>query len=161
MDFVKQSEEIVKNWTEAQKTLWENWTKMVQETGKTADFNKVWQQMVGTWEENVGKTLDTQAEWTESWFNSLNTDGLPEQTVNWADQGRTAFKQWQKTQSQLWNNWFDFVKKYDPAKMNETFQSEGQKAYQNWQKTAEKVMNTQMDLINMWLPGQKAANGKK
>lgn len=161
MDFMKQSEEIVKNWSDAQKTLWDKWAKMVQDVATPTQLDEMWQQMVGTWEENVGKTLDAQVEWTESWLNSLNSEGLPEQVLNWLDQGKSASKQWQATHSQLWHSWFDFVKQYDPARLNEMVQTEGQKAYQNWQKTAQKMMNTQMELINMWLPGQPATNGKK
>jgi hypothetical protein len=162
MDWSKQSEEIVKNWTEAQKSMWENWTSMLQNAGAPAQFDEVWKQTVATWEDNVEKTLETQAEWTASWFNSLNMEGLPEQVVQWAGQGETMSKQWLETQEKLWQGWFDFIKQSDPTKLSEQFQAQGQKAYENWQAVAEKIVDKQMELVNMWMPASQESptNGK-
>ena len=114
------------------------------------------------WKENVNKTLATQAEWTESWFENLDKTSLPEQVQQGADQGQTMSKPWLEMQSKLWQGWFDFIKQSDPASLSEQVQSQGQNVYDAWQETAEKVMAAQMDLVKMWMPGQakSPANGE-
>jgi hypothetical protein len=159
MDWSKQSEEIVKNWTEAQKALWENWSNMMQSSTAPTKFIEIWKQTVSTWEDNMEKTLETQAEWTESWFDSLNKEGLPEQMKQWVDQGETMSKQWLETQEKLWQGWFDFIKQSDTATLNEQFQAQGQKAYENWQAATEKIVNTQVELVNMWMPAAQGSPG--
>lgn len=156
----EQTEEIVKKWTDTQKEMWDNWLKAMQSAGTPAagppQFAEAWQKTIETWESNVSKTRDAQTEWTETWFNSLDTKGLPEQVVKWIEQGRAMMAQWQGTQTRQWQGWFDFVKQYDPATLSEKFQSEGQKGYEAWQATAQKMMDAQMELFQAWVPGMPA-----
>ena len=158
MDWTKQTEEMVKNFSETQKKIWDSWLEAVQPAGPSKDqAAEIWQKAMQTWEETVNNALSTQTEWTKHWSESLNLDEmeLPDEVAAWAKQAQAMTKQFGETQQQLWQGWFDLVKQADLTKLTGNWEEEGQKAFQQWQEAAQKVMEAQMQWANMWMPGQK------
>jgi hypothetical protein len=154
MDWTKQSEDMLKSWTDTQKKMWDNWLEMMQQGPSQAQAAQVWQKTIETWEETVNSTLAAQGEWTKMWMDSLDTKNMPEETVQWAKQAEDMSQKWAEAQKQMWQGWFDMLKQADVTKMVSSWEGEGQKAFQNWQDSAKQIMDTQMNWLNMWTPGQ-------
>ncbi|MCB0154420.1 MAG: hypothetical protein KDF65_06440 [Anaerolineae bacterium] len=165
MDWTKQTEEVVKSWTETQKKMWDSWLKTVQQGPEQFQVANVWQKTMETWEETVKNTMAAQGEWMQMWVDGFEKQkGMPEEATQWVKQAQTMNKQWTDIQQQMWDSWFELVKKADPAKMTESLDSEGKKAFAAWQESAEKVMEAQEKWANMWTAAvDKAAEagGKK
>jgi hypothetical protein len=151
MDWAKQSEEMMKAWTETQKKMWDNWmAAMQQPTGQT-QAAEMWQKTVETWEKSVNSTLDAQAEWTKIWADSLDVKpDIPKELTEWAKQAQDMAKSWGETQRQMWQGWFDLVKTAEPPKMAQTWGEEGQKAFTAWQESAQKMMDAQTQWASKW-----------
>ena len=155
MDWTKQTEEMMKNWTETQKKMWDSWLEAIPQGVDQSQTVEMWQKAVDTWETMVQNTLDVQAEWTKTWADSLDLKSdIPDEMVEWAKQAQKMMKDWGETQQQLWHGWFDLVKQADPTKMADAWGIEGQKGFQAWQESAQKMMDTQMKWASMWTPGQ-------
>ena len=148
MDWAKQSEEMMKTWTETQKKMWDNWLDTMQKAAGQNQAAEMWQKTVDTWEQTVNSTLDAQAEWTKMWADSLDSldvkADMPKEVADWAKQAQDMAKNWGETQRQMWQGWFDLVKKADAPKMAEAWGQEGQKAFAAWQESAQKMMDAQM-----------------
>jgi gas vesicle protein len=146
MELTKQTEEILKTWTDVQKKSWEGWL----ETIKSYDASQpaqVWEKTINTWQDSVKRTLEAQAEGSRIWAESVTSvQGAPKEVAEWAKQVQEMTQRWTEVQQQLWDNWFEVAKKADPSKIGETWGgSEGQNILQAWQDVAQKVLNTQSE----------------
>ena len=158
MDWTKQTEEVVKSWTETQRKMWDNWLKTVQQGPEQFQVANVWQKTLETWEETVKNTMSAQAEWMQMWADSFDQQqGIPKEVTQWVKQAQTMNNQWADIQQQMWQSWFELVKKVDPAKMSETLDADGKKAFAAWQETAEKVMAAQEKWAGMWTSAAEKA----
>jgi hypothetical protein len=158
MDWTKQTEEVVKSWTETQKKMWDNWLKTVQQGPEQFQVANVWQKTLETWEETVKNTMSAQAEWMKMWTDGFDQQqGIPEEAIQWVKQAQTMNKQWADIQQQMWQSWFELVKKVDPAKMSDSLDAEGKKAFAVWQETADKVMEAQEKWTGMWTAATEKA----
>ena len=63
MEWAKQSEEMLKTWTETQKKVWDDCLKAMQGFGKSPS-TEVWEKTVDTWNQTIQKVLDAQLEWS-------------------------------------------------------------------------------------------------
>lgn len=151
MNWAKQSEEMMKAWTDTQKKMWDNWLDTMQKAAGQNQVAEMWQKTVDTWEQTVNSTLDAQAEWTKMWADSLDIKAdMPKEVTDWAKQAQDMTKNWGETQRQMWQGWFDLVKKADAPKMAEAWGEEGQKAFSTWQESAQKMMDAQMEWAKKW-----------
>ena len=151
MDWAKQSEEMMKAWTETQKKMWDNWMEAMQQTTGQNQTAEMWKETVDTWEQAVNNTLDAQAEWIRIWADSLDTkSNMPKEATEWAKQAQDMVKNWGDTQRQMWQSWFDLVKNADPPDMAQAWGNQGQKAFAAWQESAQKMMDAQKKWAGMW-----------
>jgi hypothetical protein len=157
MDWTKQTEDMFKTWTDTQKKMWDSWLETVQQASAPMQGAQVWQKTIETWEETVNNVLAAQTKWSETWANSFDPEGTPEEMAQWFKQAQEMAKQWNETQQSLWQNWFGLIKQADVTKMTGGWEEEGQKAFKNWQDSMQKVMDAQMDWIKMWAPSQPKA----
>lgn len=161
MDWTKQTEEVVKTWTDTQKKMWDSWLQAAQQGPDQFPVAKVWEKSMETWEETVKNTMAAQDEWMQMWADSFEKQkGIPEEVGQWVKQAQTMNKQWSDIQAQMWNSWFEMAKKVDPAKMTDSLDAEGKKAFAAWQETAEKVMEAQEKWAGM-LTSATAVGSKK
>ncbi len=167
MDWTKQSEEMVKTWTETQKKMWGSWLETIQQGSSQAEAFEIWRKTIETWENTVESTLKAQDDWVKNWANSIDVSKMevPKEMKEWAQQAQDMTNKWSKTQKQLWEGWFDLVKQADPAKIVGSWEDEGQDIFKTWQESAQKVMDGQMKWAGMWAsePGKTKAKtaGKK
>jgi len=151
MNWTKQVEEMAKTWTETQKMMWNNWLGSIQGLGQSQS-TEVWTKTIETWERSVNSTLEAQNEWNRMWTESFtNLNGLPKESLEWANQTQEMTKRWSDVQKQLWGSWFDIVKKIDPTKMAGNWNNkESQNVLQIWQESAQKIMQTQAEWARLW-----------
>jgi hypothetical protein len=146
MEWTKQSEDMLKTWTETQKKMWDDSLKAMQGFGKSPS-TAVWEKTVDTWNQTIQKVLDTQVESTRGWTESLaTTKGTPQELAEWAKQGQDLITRLTETQKQLWGNWFEFAKKLDASNMMNWAQ-DGQKFLQSWQETIQKAQDAQSEWL--------------
>ena len=160
MDWTKQAEEIVKNWSDAQQKLWQQAVQGME----GAMGGEKWTKMFTDWEANVKETLGAQGEWLDNWFNSATLENMPEEMKQWVSQGQTMSAQWRETQQQMWQGWFDLVREMNPAGMGNAaaaMTKEGEKILAGWQSAAQEMVNAQMNMFTQWMPGRGAAADEK
>lgn len=146
MEWAKQSEEILKTWTDAQKKMWDDCTKAMQGFGKSPSA-EVWAQTVDTCSQTIQKVLDAQVEAARLWAENVTTaKGSPQEVAEWAKQGQEMITRLTETQRQLWGNWFEFVKKLDASNIL-NWTRDGQKFVQSWQETIQKALNAQAEWL--------------
>jgi len=146
MEWAKQSEAMLKTWTETQKKMWDECMRTVQGFGKSPS-TEVWQKIVDSWNQTIQKVLDTQVEGARVWAENFTTaKGTPQETAEWAKQGQDLITRSTETQKQLWGSWFEVVKKFDASNMM-NWPRDGQKFLQSWQETIQKALDTQADWL--------------
>lgn len=164
MDWTKQTEDMVKSWTEGQTKMWNDWLKAIQGFGMQGfgkgPSSQVWEKTIEAWDESIKKTLDAQVEWTQHWAESFTTvKGAPKEMTEGAKQGQEMITRWTNTQKQLWASWFAIVKKLDPSSApGVDWGREGQKLVQGWQEAIQKAMDAQAESVRLWTAEQ---GGKK
>jgi len=146
MEWTKQSEEMLKTWTETQKKLWDDCLKAMQGFGKSPS-TEVWVQTVDTCNQTIQSVLDAQVEAARVWAENVTTaKGSPQEIAEWAKQGQEMITRLTEMQRQLWGNWFEFVKKLDTSNiMNWT--RDGQNFVQSWQETIQKTLDSQAEWL--------------
>lgn len=150
MDWLKQSEELFKSWTQTQQTMWENWTQALK-SGPKPQAASTWTQTIATWENAVKNMLESQALWTRMWARSFSAlDGAPADTAKWVEQTEALSKVWLDFQESLWQNWFGLVKKLDPNQLQEQWSAELEKGMQTWQANVQKMRDTQAEWTQNW-----------
>ena len=154
MEWAKQSEDMLKSWTETQKKMWDEWTKAMQGFGKSPSTD-AWEKTVETWNQTIQRVLDGQVEGARLWAENITTTkGTPQEMTEWAKQGEDIITRWTETQKQLWGHWFEIVKKLDASNiMNWT--RDGQKFVQNWQETVQKAQDAQTDWLRTTAQARK------
>jgi hypothetical protein len=69
-EWARQGQEMIKQWAETQRRLWEGWfdmTRKLRPSGFGANWPLEGQRFVQAWQDAVQKALDTQAEWARLW----------------------------------------------------------------------------------------------
>jgi len=146
MEWAKQSEEMLKTWTETQKKMWDDWMKAMQGLG-TSPSTEVWEKTVDSWNQTIQRLLDAQVEGARHWVENLTTaKGTPEETAEWAKRGQDIITRWTETQKQLWGSWFEVIKKLDASNMM-NWTRDGQKFIQSWQETIQKALDSQAEWL--------------
>lgn len=149
MDWTKQTEEMVKAWTDTQKKMWDNWMGMLQQGPSAMPAAEVWTKTLETWEGAVKNTLETQQNWTEMWLENMTKSmGSSKEMTEWATQAQEMTKRWAEAQQQLWDSWFEMVRKMDPAKMMPGME-DSEEMFKMWQDSVQKLMNAQMEWTQM------------
>ena len=157
MEWAKQSEEMLKTWTEAQKKVWDDCMKALQGFGKSPS-TEVWGKTVNTWNQTIQKSLDAQVEGARQWVKNFTTaKGTPQETAEWAKQGQEMTTRLMETQKQLWETWFEFVKKLDVSNMM-NWTRDGQKFIQSWQETIQEAFEAQAESLRTVTSRRKDIN---
>ena len=156
MEWAKQSEEMLRTWTETQKKMWDDWMKAVQGLGKSPS-TEVWEKTVDSWNQTIQRLLDAQVEGARHWVENFTTaKGTPEETAEWAKRGQDIITRWTETQKQLWGSWFEVIKKLDASNMT-NWTRDGQKFIQSWQETIQKALDAQVEWVRTTGPASKKA----
>lgn len=160
MDWIKQSEAMFKNWTDAQQKMWETFSENIDSFGKSPG-EKMWKQTINAGEELVKNSLAAQAEWMKSWSENIKSlDGMPEQATNAVAQFQEMTERWATTQEKMWGAWFEMLKKFDPSQFTESWTKMPINPFQAWQDSTKMIMDTQMEWVKTWMDQFKTESEK-
>ena len=154
MEWAKQSEDMFKTWTEAQKKMWDDWTKAMQGFGKSPS-TEAWEKTVEAWNQTIQRVLDAQVEGARHWAENIATaKGAPQEMTEWAKQGQDIITRCTETQKQLWGHWFEVVKKLDASNIM-NWSRDGQKFLQSWQETIQQAQDAQAEWLRTTTQARK------
>jgi predicted flap endonuclease-1-like 5' DNA nuclease len=103
------NEDIFKNWTDAQKRLWESLCSSVpfQPPAGVEAWRETYLKNLNTWESAVKKTLEQEVAWVEQWVHRVAQErGTPEVMTAWVRQMEEVLQRWIQTQNQWWDEYF-------------------------------------------------------
>jgi hypothetical protein len=148
MDWLKQSEEMIKMWSDTQQKMLSSWLGSMQSlAGQQTEG--VWLKTLDAWEQAVGNMLETQAQWARLWAGSVTaTKGMPKPAIDSANQVKEITERWAQFQKDLWQSWFETVRKFDPTKASDM--ANPQAAFKLWQDTLQKAMDSQLAWMRSW-----------
>lgn len=185
MEWMEQSAEMMKSWTDMQKHMWQGWLDASAGLGKTEDNPLA--EWVARWQETAKKSMDTWEELTRTFVESEATwaggdaaascfpgkeDEIKKMTASWAEQTLAVMKSWTEAQRKLWDSWFaaaaDMAKsaKGPGADWSQGWQDAAKSSMDAWEDLSRRTMDTQADWFKGWQQtaadgGKKAASGKK
>lgn len=161
MNWTQQSEEMLKNWTDAQQKMWNSWLEMMKPGGAQVQ-NDLWLKSIEMMEKAVKESLSTQSNWMRMWFDALDrqTD-VPDEFMKWAEQAQEMNSQWNATQEKMWQGWFDMMKQMGSESLTVDMEDEGKKAFAMWQESAQKIMDANMKFAQAWGMSTADTNSKK
>jgi hypothetical protein len=145
MEWTKQSEEMLKTWTDAQKKMWDECMKVMQGFGQSPS-TQVWERTVDTWNQTIQQFLDAQVQGARLWTDNVTKAKGTDEATEWGKQSQDLVTRLTETQKQLWGNWFELVKKLDPSNMM-NWTRDGQKFVQTWQETMQNAFNAQTEWL--------------
>lgn len=152
MDWLKQSEEMVKMWTDTQQQVVTKWLEQMQQFAQP-QASGVWEKTLETWESAVNSMLETQSQWARMWAGTVTaTKGVPKEAAEGAAQLKEMTERWVAFQRELWQGWFETVRKLNPT---QAAQSEPQQVLSAWQDTLQQVMQAQLDWLRQWTGAQQ------
>jgi|SRR5690348_13642842 hypothetical protein len=166
MEWMKQAEEIFKAWTDAQRTMWDEWIKTTQSFG-TQPFGKMqvtdsWKRTAEAWEESVKKSLHLQMEWSKLWAESFsNVKGTPREFQEFARQGHDMMMRWAETQVHLWTAWLEMMKKLDPNALGGSAEKGSDKFLHLWEENLKNLLNVQAEWGRAWTATQAGKQSRE
>lgn len=145
MDWLKQSEEMIRLWSETQQKMMAGWL------GSMKDFTQphnVWQKTLDTWETTVKNMLETQAQWVRLWAGGVAaTKGIAPETIQGAAQLKDITERWIEFQQNIWQNWFAMVRAVDLSKMAG---QPPQALFDAWQDALKRTTDAQQEWLRAW-----------
>jgi hypothetical protein len=149
MNWHKQMEEMLSNWTETQRRAWDQWMDAVKGMAPGAEHVQAqYHQQLDAWEQSVREALQRQKEWAESLSNQAGQGGAQQEMAEqWMEQVQQAMKGWTEAQSQLWNTWMENIKRMESSGSGEMpwAMGGGEEVVKAWQKAAEQAQKTMQE----------------
>lgn len=159
MNANKAMEDMVREWTNMQQKMWENWLQSVKgsqmpEGMGAEEWRKQYQNCLEAWEKAVREALEAQVEWTRKWaYQSGGEQAAPQGVEEAMKQTQEMMKAWTEAQSKLWNAWFDSAKNMDPMHMAQHWDDEGQRVLRSWQEATERAQEAMRELSRVATQG--------
>jgi hypothetical protein len=114
MDWIKQTQELYKDWSDFQLKSWQGWGEAVQ-AGEKFDPDLIWAKSLEVWHDSVADTLNTQVKGARLWAEGITSiQGLPEGTIDLVKNLQTVTEDWIGMQQQFSDRWFEIVKQSLP-----------------------------------------------
>lgn len=169
MDWMEQSLEMMKSWTETQRKMWEGWMSTAGELGgqqnPMTDWMTQWQktaeQSLNAWEDLGRKMVEQQGQYASSeagraGWPGADSEEMKRMTESWTEQTLAMMKAWTDAQRKLWNDWFGAVS--DAAKTQgvggdwfKRWEESARASMDAWEELSRKTAETQVS----WMGGQK------
>ena len=163
MDWTKQTEEMVKSWTDVQKKMLDQWLAPIKSLAASQPEGAAageYLKGLEAWEAAVRKALDAQAQWARMWGEGLTTQKAPgDAMAAWAGQTQEMIKAWTDSNKQLWDHWLSAVQKVNPASSGatEAWKKQSESVMKAWQDAADTAQKTMSDWAAQWSKKEKKA----
>lgn len=150
MDWMKQSQEMMESWVDAQKKMWEDWAAAAPGFGKVegnplgdwvARWQETMQQSMDVWDDLASKAGGPGGAWASAGDWPGSEEDAKKMAQIWMDQTTAVMKSWAEAQRALWDAWFEVANK-----TARSAQSPGSEWYDSWQAAARKSMDAWEDL---------------
>jgi hypothetical protein len=149
-DWRRQSEEMMRTWTQMQREMWDGWTKAITKTTSTSP-TQAWEQAMGAWQDAIQRTMTAQIEWAQLWADSMRTGMTMSREMNaWSEQMFNTMKAWTESQSKLWEGWMEMARSAAPDGIMKTFDENAQRAFKTWQDSVQKAIDAQQEFMRSW-----------
>lgn len=142
MDWNRQTQELIRQWSDAQQKVWDTWAQSFGGAPRSPG-EEAWQRAIALWQESVTNTLDAQSRWLDNWIDSIGkNESTPEDVRRQLEQGREMMHQWMKAQRELMDSWFSGLKQASPGA-------------QSWDSQVQQMMSTLNDAANRAMAVQR------
>jgi hypothetical protein len=178
MNWMEQSLEMMKSWSDMQKKMWDGWMAAATDLGTAKDnpmdeWTARWQdtmkKSMDVWEDLVRTVVDAESKWTTSEAASSfwpgREDDVKKMMKVWADQTSAMMKSWTDAQRTLWDSWYGMASsaaKSAQSPANEWFerwQTTTRDSMKAWEDLSRTTMEKQADWLKTWTTAAEA--GKK
>jgi len=154
MDWTKQTEEMIKTWSDAQQKMWESWRGAMQGS-ESSRVTEGWEQAIAAWRTSVERALQAQVEWTQRWADTIASGAnTPKEVADWSRQVLDVTQRWTEAQKSLWARYFETMERASPSAMSTTLSDEAQKVSQAWQEAIQKSVEAQQEWLRLSTAGQ-------
>lgn len=179
MDWMQQSLDMMKSWSDMQKKMWEGWVDAASGLGQ-AQGNPM-DEWVGRWQETVQKSMDVWEDLARSMVETETTwagsqaaagvwpgreDDVRKMSKVWAEQTTNLMTAWAEAQRALWNAWFNVASSMAKAGQGpgtesfDQWQEAARTSMDHWEELSRKAMESQAEWLRSWLKTtEKAAAG--
>lgn len=153
MDWINQSEEMVRSWSRIQEEMWDRTLEAAKaaqsEVAATGESDSpATRRVAEIWRESVLRALQAQVQWTRIWSERLaERAGTPPAVAESARRFHTMVETWTVAQSRLWKAWFDTVGRLDPKAASSTAWVGLMK---QWQEAATNALEAQSEWAKRW-----------
>lgn len=167
MDWMQQSLDMMRSWSDMQKKMWQDWADAAAGLSKTAenpmgDWIGRWQDMMrqsmAVWEDFTRKMTEAQSSWAGSapaWPG--REEDVKKMMQVWSDQTAAMMKSWTEAQKTLWDNWFAMAGEMAKAAQGSAsadwfsgWQKAAQESMDAWEKLSRQTMDAQADWLKTW-----------
>lgn len=162
VDYMEQSLEMMKGWTESQRKMWEGWMSTTADLGAQqnpmSDWMAKWQetsqQSLAAWEDLVRKTVEGQGKYASSDAFAKAWPGAEEDVKRmaqtWTEQTLSMMTAWTDAQRKLWDDWFSAATQAakapgtaGPGDWFARWQESAKASVAAWEELSRKTMETQ------------------
>lgn len=151
MNWNTQFEDMMNNWTDTQKKVWDSYFETIQGLGKSQS-TRMWESTLSMGENMLKDMFKTQMQGLTAWVEGLSKmEGVPPQMVESARQFQEMVERWNKTQSELLENWFVMMKKFAPSTPADSWTEMPQSMFKTWQETTQSIMDAQTKWMSSWM----------
>jgi len=108
------NEDILKNWTEAQKRLWDSLCAAIpfQPPAGIEVWRETYLKNLTAWETVVRQTLAQEASWVQQWVErAAQEKGTPKLMAAWVRQMEEVLQRWVQTQNRWWDEYFAVLRR--------------------------------------------------
>jgi len=158
MNWQKQVEQLVGQWTDMQRSMWEHWVDTVrafgQERGQADAVRADYEQQLERWEHTVQQAVAAQREWSTQWARSLNAAGatppvMPglateDSTRQLMEHMQSVMKDWVESQQRFWDTWLSSLQGAGGGDAAQRWEQECQRLTAAWQQTTEQAQASLM-----------------
>jgi hypothetical protein len=174
MDMSKQLQDAIKTWTNSQKKILEDVTKVVTDFTAPPTSNP-WETSLDLWEKGVNGFLESQQDWSGLLIRSVDiTTNKGETNGEWSQRVEELTKLNIELQHKSWQTWFAVLKQLDPVEraafinelkpLTETWSDNVHRAIElqeEWLQSAINVIAKETDETAEEAPKKEAAKPKK
>ena len=151
MNWNRQVEDTMKNWTDMQQKTWNTFFSSMEGLTKSQE-TRAWEATLSMGENLLKEMFKAQSDWMSAWVDGMaKMEGLPPQALESARQFQEMSAQWNKTQADLLGNWFNFLRKMAPARPADAWTEMPQSMFKTWQDTTTAIMDAQTKWLRTWV----------
>jgi hypothetical protein len=138
MDWLEQSQTMMKTWMDSQQKIWEGWGEAAKQATATP-----WEQSLMLWEKNTRQMVDLQGKAFKSMLAAMGGNLMADNPLGkqWLDNLEQMSQSLLKNQGQLWDNWYAMMRQMDPSR-NLT-EANAHKMMEQWQGMMQQMMTMQ------------------